>query len=174
MGFASGYTAALRIKDKSVEDSRCWAIGNTFHIPSICLCLFMPFAGPAHSASTQHGADPRHWYNAHVPHSIWNPAHPRLTDKQAKAGDVMADVCSVFPAGFFPGQQLAVATSRLQHVAWGVFAHWALFVESFGDDERAKRPRRVVAGLQDGGMGGHSPTKGRQRRQAYTNNAYST
>ena len=109
MNYPPGWTRGLRMKSKSVEDSRCHAIGNGFHIPSVALLIAILFHLPGtlgHEQSQQPS-----WAAQHVPGSVFDPSHAGLRRHCTTSSTFMEDVLSMFPPGFFPGRKVAKARS---------------------------------------------------------------
>ena len=81
MGFPQGFTASLaRGPHASVEDARRHALGNTFHVPSVMLVLFVLFGGSFVGGAAAPGledvpaptsAQRWDWATQHAPGTVW-------------------------------------------------------------------------------------------------------
>ena len=140
MGFPQAYTAELKsnfdhdhkqYQHENLEDFRCHAIGNSFHVPSVMLILALLLHMP-----TMPNADRPHdeglpesdtdacldaWPRGFVEGSCWDDEvmHTFQTEKTAEG--ILHDMLNLFPKGFFP----EAAVQEVQGKA-GAISVWPL------------------------------------------------
>ena len=126
MGYPPGWTRGLRKKGQSVEDSRCHAIGNGFHLPSVALLIAILFQFPGTLGHEQ--IQQTSWAEHHVPGSVFDSTHPGLHKHCTTSNEFMTDVLSMFPPSFFPKRKVDKARSSLASTEWHQLAHWRAWV----------------------------------------------
>ena len=113
MDYPPGWTSRLRMQGRSVEDSRCHAIGNGFHISSMALLIALLFSLPGtfgHRPCQQPT-----WAAQHIPGSIFDPRPPELgAALHIRSGDD-GRRSQHAPAELLPEQKGCQGTGQLGH-----------------------------------------------------------
>ena len=182
MGFPRNYTRGLTLPGKNSEDSRCHALGNTFHVPSILLMLLLLFdlswaIHPQQAAAET--AEDSNWAQAHLRGSLWDTNHPDVQACARNSSDTFEDILSMFPQNFFPRSRIRKSRTAFKKVYLGDLAHWDAYVKACGEGHRAagvdtdaltsKRELHIAAGRQRNVAGAkHCPATRLPRDLSYT------
>ena len=132
------YTKPLRPSiGVSHEDTRCTAIGNGWHVPTITLMLFLllqcvnAVTLPPQLVSRDTMPQGR-WAEIHATGTFWDLSRPLPAGDLLSVDRVMNEAVAAFPAGFFPAASLARFESELRQINLAPFAIFPEYARAHG------------------------------------------
>ena len=127
MGYPPNTLKGLQMRQRNSEDTRCHAVGNGFHLPSVMLLIAVIFGLPQAVASSAIPASA--WPLHHITGTTFDAKCGKLSSHATSPSALMADVVDMFPPDFFPAKRLHRAEQRLAAVDWRRLAHWRAWAD---------------------------------------------